>query len=141
MLRTLVLLVAVAGASAVGTAGGSPRPRSGQVLRRSSAPALALAALPGKLGECAVKGDEEVLRMRGGGKQTVLVTGGAGYIGTHTAVALQEAGYEVLLASNSRFRSFSSFDPQLCHQCRLPLRARLRADPSLFLHVFRGAVG
>ena len=106
MLRTLVLLVAVAGASAVGTAGGSPRPRSGPVLRRTSAPALALAALPGKLGECAAKGDGDVLRMRGGGKQTVLVTGGAGYIGTHTAVALQEAGYEVLPPSNSRFRSF-----------------------------------
>jgi len=26
-----------------------------------------------------------------------LITGGAGYIGTHTAVALQEAGYDVMV--------------------------------------------
>jgi UDP-glucose 4-epimerase len=30
----------------------------------------------------------------------VLVTGGAGYIGSHTAVALQEKGYEVIIADN-----------------------------------------
>ena len=36
------------------------------------------------------------LRLKGGGsKGTVLVTGGAGYIGTHCTVALHEAGYEV----------------------------------------------
>ena len=31
----------------------------------------------------------------------VLVTGGAGYIGSHTAVALHEAGREVVLIDNS----------------------------------------
>ena len=31
---------------------------------------------------------------------TVLITGGAGYIGTHTAVALQEAGYDVMVLDN-----------------------------------------
>ena len=31
------------------------------------------------------------------GGRTVLITGGAGYIGTHTAVALQEAGYDVMV--------------------------------------------
>ena len=30
----------------------------------------------------------------------MLITGGAGYIGTHTAVALQEAGYEVMVLDN-----------------------------------------
>ncbi len=39
-------------------------------------------------------------------KKTVLVTGGAGYIGSHTAVELVEAGYDVVIAddlSNSEF--------------------------------------
>ncbi len=30
----------------------------------------------------------------------ILVTGGAGYIGSHTVVALQQKGYEVLIADN-----------------------------------------
>lgn len=34
--------------------------------------------------------------------QTVLVTGGAGYIGSHTCVALLEAGYEVVVADDLR---------------------------------------
>ncbi len=33
-------------------------------------------------------------------KETVLVSGGAGYIGTHTAVALIEAGYDVVIIDN-----------------------------------------
>jgi len=31
---------------------------------------------------------------------TILITGGAGYIGTHTVLALQEAGYSVLILDN-----------------------------------------
>lgn len=31
---------------------------------------------------------------------TILITGGLGYIGSHTAVALQQAGYEVLIIDN-----------------------------------------
>ena len=33
-------------------------------------------------------------------KKTILVTGGAGYIGSHTAVELVEAGYEVVIVDN-----------------------------------------
>lgn len=32
--------------------------------------------------------------------KTVLVTGGAGYIGSHCCVSLQEAGYEVVAMDN-----------------------------------------
>src|SRR5690554_4780147 len=41
---------------------------------------------------------------------TVLVTGGAGYIGSHTVLALLEAGYEVVVLDN------------LCNSSREPLR-------------------
>ena len=33
-------------------------------------------------------------------KQTILVTGGTGFIGSHTTVELQQAGYEVVIADN-----------------------------------------
>lgn len=33
-------------------------------------------------------------------KKTILVTGGTGYIGSHTVVALQEKGYHVIIADN-----------------------------------------
>ena len=33
-------------------------------------------------------------------KECVLVTGGAGYIGTHTTVELVEAGYDVVVVDN-----------------------------------------
>lgn len=39
-------------------------------------------------------------------KETVLVSGGAGYIGTHTTVALVEAGYDVVVIDN-----FSNSEP------------------------------
>ena len=39
-------------------------------------------------------------RSRGGGGRTVLVTGGAGYIGSHGAKALHRAGYRVLVYDN-----------------------------------------
>eukprot|EP00283_Hemiselmis_rufescens_P005988 CAMPEP_0173429274 /NCGR_PEP_ID=MMETSP1357-20121228/8027_1 /TAXON_ID=77926 /ORGANISM="Hemiselmis rufescens, Strain PCC563" /LENGTH=398 /DNA_ID=CAMNT_0014393431 /DNA_START=23 /DNA_END=1219 /DNA_ORIENTATION=+ len=40
------------------------------------------------------------MRLRGGAGGTVLVTGGAGYIGTHCTVALHEAGYDVIILDN-----------------------------------------
>ena len=33
-------------------------------------------------------------------KPAVLVTGGAGYIGSHTVIALQENGYQVVVVDN-----------------------------------------
>ena len=33
-------------------------------------------------------------------KQTILVTGGAGYIGSHAALALKNAGYDVIILDN-----------------------------------------
>ena len=43
-----------------------------------------------------------VLRLSGGATaaQTVLVTGGVGYIGSHTVIELLEAGYDVVVADN-----------------------------------------
>ena len=42
-------------------------------------------------------------------KETVLVTGGAGYIGSHTAVELIQAGFDVVIADN-----LSNSDLQAC---------------------------
>ena len=33
-------------------------------------------------------------------KQTILVTGGTGFIGSHTTVELQQAGYDVVIIDN-----------------------------------------
>lgn len=43
-------------------------------------------------------------------KQTVLVTGGAGYIGSHTCVALQEAGFRVVVADSLANSSAEALD-------------------------------
>lgn len=40
-----------------------------------------------------------VLRKRGGSK-TVLVTGGAGYIGSHTCIELLQEGYDAVVVDN-----------------------------------------
>ena len=41
-------------------------------------------------------------------KQVVLVTGGAGYIGSHTVVELQNNGYDVVIVDN-----FSNSQPSV----------------------------
>ena len=33
-------------------------------------------------------------------KETILVTGGTGFIGSHTTVELQQAGYDVVIIDN-----------------------------------------
>ena len=40
----------------------------------------------------------------------VLVTGGAGYIGSHTVVELQNAGYDVVVLNNLRNASEKALD-------------------------------
>lgn len=42
--------------------------------------------------------------------QKIIVTGGAGYIGTHTTVALQNAGFDVVVMDNLSNSSVSSLD-------------------------------
>ena len=41
---------------------------------------------------------------------SVLVTGGAGYIGTHTVVELQNAGYDVVVLDNFSNSSVKSLE-------------------------------
>ena len=43
-------------------------------------------------------------------KGKILVTGGAGYIGSHTTVELQNAGYEVVIVDNLSNSSESVID-------------------------------
>ena len=65
----------------------------------------------------------------------VLLTGGAGYIGSHTAIALIEAGYEVVLLddfSNARDDIPDRLEqitgqPITCHRCDIRDRAALAA--------------
>ena len=40
----------------------------------------------------------------------ILVTGGAGYIGSHTCVSLQEAGHDVIFADNLNKKSVEVLD-------------------------------
>ena len=43
-------------------------------------------------------------------KGKILVTGGAGYIGSHTAVELQNAGYEVIIIDDLSNSTADSID-------------------------------
>ena len=43
-------------------------------------------------------------------KEKILVTGGTGYIGSHTVVELQNAGYEVVIIDNLSTTSALEFD-------------------------------
>ena len=41
--------------------------------------------------------------------KTILVTGGAGYIGSHTSIELIEAGYDIVVVDNRR-RKIEKYD-------------------------------
>ena len=43
-------------------------------------------------------------------KQTILLTGGLGYIGSHTCVVLEQAGFKTVLLDNLSNSSLSSLD-------------------------------
>ena len=45
-------------------------------------------------------------------KKTVLVSGGAGFIGSHVTVELLEAGYEVVVADNLIYGHREAIDPR-----------------------------
>jgi len=64
---------------------------------------------------------------------TVLVTGGAGYIGSHMVQALAEAGESVVLIDNLS-TGFSAFLPEAC-RCS----SAMRADENLRRRRERGA--
>ncbi len=51
-------------------------------------------------------GDFALIRM------TILLTGAAGYIGSHTAISLVEAGYNIAIVDN-----FSNSSPEAVHRC------------------------
>jgi len=57
----------------------------------------------------------------------ILVTGGAGYIGSHTCVALLEAGHDVVVADNYCNSKPTALD-RVEQLARRPLRARARID-------------
>ena len=48
-------------------------------------------------------------------KKKILLTGGAGYIGSHVAVALLESGFDIVIADNlsnsseNRYREFENY--------------------------------
>lgn len=56
----------------------------------------------------------------------ILVTGGAGYIGSHVVIALQQAGYEVLVLDNLCYGHAEFVEPQQLH--RIDLEDRLGLD-------------
>ena len=50
-------------------------------------------------------------------KKTIVVTGGAGYIGSHTCKALYAAGYKVIVYDNfstSLYTEFLKFKDSIC---------------------------
>ncbi len=57
------------------------------------------------------KSDYNKRKNRSGGIiMAILVTGGAGYIGSHTVVELQNAGYDVVVLNNLRNASEKALD-------------------------------
>jgi UDP-glucose 4-epimerase len=70
---------------------------------------------------------------------SILLTGGAGFIGSHTAVALLERGYDVLLADN-----FSNSKPSVVSRIEeitgktCPIAEADMVDPAAVRAVFAG---
>jgi len=81
-------------------AAGLSVPTSSLPQRRVRHATIVAAAAP-SVSDAETRLRDDVLRLSGGGKkQTVLVTGGVGYIGSHTVLELLAAGYEVIVVDN-----------------------------------------
>jgi UDP-glucose 4-epimerase len=72
-------------------------------------------------------------------KQKILVTGGTGYIGSHTAVELQAAGYEVVIIDNLSNSSEAVIDGIEKTSGIRPVFARLDCNDKEGLHTCFGA--
>ncbi|MFI8480848.1 UDP-glucose 4-epimerase GalE [Pseudomonas sp. NPDC078700] len=70
-------------------------------------------------------------------REQILVTGGAGYIGSHTTLALLEAGYDVLVLDNLCNSSAQSLDRvhRICGRSPIFIEADIR-DPLLLDNLF-----
>lgn len=74
--------------------------------------ALLLLATAHSEGQCGVESDSNELTDMAAEKGRVLVTGGTGFIGSHTCVQLLEAGYQVTIIDNlcnSRYAAILAF--------------------------------
>ena len=60
-------------------------------------------------------------------KNKILVTGGAGYIGTHTCIALHEAGYEIVVYDN-----LSNSSREAINRVSISLVSRLSLSKAIF---------
>jgi UDP-glucose 4-epimerase len=68
-------------------------------------------------------------------KNKILVTGGAGYIGSHTAVELQNAGYEVIIVDNLSNSTADSIDGIERITGKRPIFEKLDCNDSVALEV------
>jgi len=79
-------------------------------------------------------------------KHTILVTGGLGYIGSHTVVALQEQGYEVVIIDNLSNTRLSVLDGITAISGKKPtyynidLKEKLRIAPVFKAHTIAGVI-
>ena len=73
---------------------------------------------------------------------TILLTGAAGYIGSHTAIALAEAGYDVAIVDD-----FSNSSPEAVRRCealtgkKMPLYEADVADKTAMARIFAEQLG
>lgn len=74
----------------------SPAPTSAVLSEMNPGGSVAPLILARFCGKPEARAEESAMTM----PQTILLTGGAGYIGSHTCVALREAGYDVVILDN-----------------------------------------
>ena len=67
----------------------------------------------------------------GDGESFVLVTGGAGYIGSHTCLELLKAGEKAVVVLNGAYGYGAAGDPGTCDADEIPPNATLRFEITL----------